>query len=72
MPGDQDETDALFGSTAPPPPPPFAGKPGVENRKETRVRANWQARVLLPGGQVVQLNLFDLSESGVGLAAACG
>jgi hypothetical protein len=76
MPTDQDDADALFGSS--PPPSPFAGKTaagagtGAENRKESRVRANWQARVLLPDKRVVQLTLHDLSESGVGLVGGIG
>lgn len=75
MPSDQDEADALFGAT-PPPPSPFAAKPaaaaGADSRKETRVRANWPARVLLPGNRIVELNLHDLSESGVGLVSEIG
>jgi len=73
MSSDQDDADALFGNAATPPPPsPFPTKPGAEHRKETRVRVNWQARVLLPDGRVVQLNVHDLSESGVGLVSEIG
>ena len=74
MPTDQDDTDALFGSAATPPASasPFGAKAGADNRKEPRVRANWPARVLLAGDRVVQLNLFDLSESGVGLVTEVG
>ena len=76
MPTDQDEADELFGSgpvAAPPPPQPLAGKPATaDNRKESRVRANWQARVLLPSDRVVELNVFDLSESGIGLISEVG
>ena len=73
MPSDQEEADELFGSPAAAPASPFAAaKPGVENRKESRVRVNWQARVLVQGGRVVELNLFDLSESGVGLVSEVG
>jgi len=75
MPTDQDEADALFGA-APSPTSPFAAKTGAgagpEHRKEARVRANWQARVLLPDKRVVALNLHDLSESGVGLVSEIG
>lgn len=75
MPTDQDEADALFGA-APPPPSPFAigtgTGAGAEHRRESRVRANWQARVLLPDKRVVALNLHDLSESGVGLVSEIG
>jgi hypothetical protein len=73
MPSDQDEADALFGA-APPPPSPFAAKPGAgaDGRKETRVRANWPARVLLPGNRIVELAIHDLSESGVGLVSEGG
>jgi len=76
MPTDQDDADALFGNA--PPPSPFAGKTapgtgmGADNRKESRVRANWQARVLLPDKRVVALSLYDLSESGVGLVSEIG
>ena len=75
MPTDQDEADALFGA-APPPPSPFAARtdagPGAEHRKESRVRANWQARVLLPDQRIVELQVHDLSESGVGLVSEIG
>jgi hypothetical protein len=74
MPTDQDDADALFGGAAAPPaaPSPFGAKPSADNRKEARVRANWQARVLLPNDRIVELNLFDLSESGVGLVSETG
>ena len=72
MPGDQDEADALFGGGASPPKPPFPAKPSADSRKESRVRANWPARVLLPSDRVVQLNLFDLSEGGIGLVSEVG
>ena len=74
MPTDQDDADELFGGSATPaPPPPLAGKaPAAENRKESRVRANWQARILLPSDRVVELNVFDLSESGIGLVSEVG
>ena len=76
MPTEQDEADELFGGGAaatPTPPPPLAAKPpSAENRKESRVRANWQARVLLPSDRVVELNVFDLSESGIGLISEVG
>jgi len=76
MPTDQDEADDLFGGGAAAPPSPFAGKPaagtGADNRKETRVRANWQARVLLPDQRIVELQVHDLSESGVGLVSEIG
>jgi hypothetical protein len=69
---DQDDTDALFGGAAATPPPPFAAKPTADNRKEGRVRASWQARVLLPNERIVQLNVFDISESGIGLISEVG
>ena len=72
MANDQDDADALFGGAATPPPTPFPAKAGAENRKESRVRANWAARILLPNGKVVELNVFDLSESGVGLVSEVG
>ena len=69
MPGDQDDVDGLFDAIAPAPrasvPEALGKKP--EARKDSRVRANWQARVLLPGGRMVDLHVFDLSEGGVGL-----
>jgi len=72
MPTDQDEADALFGG-APPPASPFAAKTnagaGADHRRESRVRANWQARVLLPDQRIFELSLHDLSESGVGLVS---
>ena len=71
MPDEQDEADELFGSTAPSKPPTPA-KPDTEHRKESRVRANWQARVLLASDRIVELNVFDLSESGIGLITEVG
>jgi hypothetical protein len=72
MPNDQDDADALFGGAAAAPPPPFAAKPSADNRKEPRVRANWQARVLLSSDRIIELNVFDLSESGIGLVTEIG
>jgi hypothetical protein len=72
MPSDQDEADALFGGRASPPRPPFPAKASADHRKESRVRAAWAARVLLPTDRIVQLNLFDLSESGIGLVSEVG
>ena len=72
MPSDQDEADALFGGGASSPKPPFPAKAAADHRKESRVRANWPARVLLPSDRIVQLNLFDLSESGIGLVSETG
>ena len=74
MPTDQDDADALFGGAAAPPPAssPFGAKPTADGRKEARVRANWQARVLLPNDRIVELNVFDISESGIGLVSEQG
>ena len=36
------------------------------------MRANWPARVLLAPDRIVQLNLFDVSESGIGLISEIG
>ena len=72
MPTDQDDADDLFGGAAAAPGPPLPAKPGADNRRETRVRANWPARVLLAGDRIVQLNVFDLSESGIGLITEIG
>ena len=71
MPTDQDDADELFGGASAPPKSPLPTK-GSDNRKEPRVRANWQARVLLAGDRIVELNVFDLSESGVGLVSEVG
>ncbi len=48
MPDDQNEADDLFSGAAAAPKSPLLAKAGADNRKESRVRANWQARVLLP------------------------
>jgi hypothetical protein len=72
MPTDQDDADDLFGGAAAAPAVPLPARPSADNRKESRVRANWQARILLPGDRIVQLNVFDLSESGVGLISEVG
>ena len=77
MPTDQDDADALFGGSAPPAAPsapasPFGAKPSADHRRESRVRANWQARVLLASDRIVELNVFDLSESGIGLITEVG
>ena len=77
MPTDQDDADALFGGAAAPAAPaapasPFGAKPTADNRRESRVRANWQARVLLGAGRIVELTVFDLSESGLGLITEVG
>src|SRR5436309_718846 len=69
---DQDDADALFGGAASPPPSPLGAKPVADHRKESRVRVNWPARVLVAADRIVQLNLFDLSESGVGLISEIG
>ena len=72
MPGDQNEADDLFSGAAATPKSPLPAKAGADNRKEPRVRANWQARVLLPSDRIVELNVFDLSESGIGLISETG
>ena len=73
MPNDQDDADNLFGgAAAAEPKPPFPTRPSADNRKESRVRANWQARVLLASDRIVELNVFDLSESGIGLITEVG
>ncbi len=75
MPTDQDDTDALFGGAAMPPAStsPFGGaRPSADHRRESRVRASWPARVLLANERIVEMNLFDLSESGVGLVTEVG
>ena len=72
MPTDQDDADELFGGSAAPPTKPLSAKPTADNRKESRVRANWQARVLLPNDRIVELHVFDLSESGIGLISEVG
>ena len=72
MPDEQDEADDLFGSAAPPPKPAAGAKPKEENRKESRVRVDWRARVLLASDRIVELNVFDLSENGIGLISEVG
>jgi len=72
MPNDQDDVDDMFGSAPAAPRTPFPAKPSADHRKESRVRANWRARVLLPDQRVVELNIFDLSESGMGLVSEIG
>ena len=72
MPSDQDDADDLFSGATADSKPVFAPKPGADNRRESRVRANWQARVLLSTDRFVQLNVFDLSESGIGLISEIG
>jgi len=72
MPDDQEEADDLFGNAAASPKPAVAAKTKDDNRKESRVRANWQARVLLASDRIVELNVFDLSESGIGLISEVG
>ena len=72
MPGDQDEADDLFGNAAASPKLPATASPKDDHRKESRVRANWQARVLLANDRIVELNVFDLSENGIGLITEVG
>jgi hypothetical protein len=72
MTNDQDDADDLFAGTPVAPASPLPTKPSADNRKESRVRANWQARVLLPSDRIVELNVFDLSESGIGLISEVG
>ena len=73
MPNDQDDADDLFGNAAAASAKsPLPAKPSADNRKESRVRANWQARVLLASDRIVELNVFDVSESGIGLISEVG
>jgi len=71
MPTNQDDADDLFGGASSPPTAPLPG-PGPDSRREPRVRANWQARVLLASDRIVELNVFDLSEGGIGLVSEVG
>ena len=71
MPTVQDDADNLFGNAADSK-PPFPAKPSADHRRESRVRANWQARVLLASDRIVEMNVFDLSESGIGLVTEVG
>ncbi|MEO5688727.1 MAG: hypothetical protein ABIR54_15335 [Burkholderiaceae bacterium] len=72
MPSDQDDADDLFGGAATAATSPLLTKPSADNRKESRVRANWPGRVLLPGDRIVALNVFDVSDSGIGLITEVG
>ena len=72
MTSSQDDADDLFAGAPAAPSSPLSIKPTADNRREPRVRANWQARVLLPSDRIVQLNVFDLSESGIGLISEVG
>ena len=82
MPTSREDADALFDLAAPMPAPAAPapapvhdrsgalggfGMPAPEGRREQRVKINWQARVQLPNGRVVELRARDLSEGGVGL-----
>jgi hypothetical protein len=71
MPTTPEDVDALFDAPAPQSPGrssnPLLGAAPPDGRKEHRVKVSWPARVQLPGGQVVELRVRDLSESGVGL-----
>lgn len=69
-----EDVDALFDAPTPPSPaqsaPPGGPLPGAaptDGRKEHRVKVSWPARVQLPNGNVIELRVRDLSESGVGL-----
>ena len=73
MQSDPGDVDDLFNASAPAPPALSPAKKGSpEQRKDARVRVNWQARVLLPGGRVVELHVYDLSEGGLGLISEVG
>jgi hypothetical protein len=72
MPSDQDDVDNLFGGAPAAAPTPLAANPSTDHRKESRVRANWRARVLVRDQRIVELNIFDLSESGMGLISEIG
>ena len=72
MTSSQDDADDLFAGAPAAPSSPLPIKPTADSRREPRVRANWQARVLLPSDRIVQLNVFDLSESGIGLISEVG
>ena len=68
-----EDIDALFDIPASPAAaPPSSGSPlpgatSNEARAEQRVKVSWPARVQLPNGQVRELRVRDLAESGVGL-----
>ncbi len=71
-PDDFDDLFDLAPAPAPTPTPaaPKSGRPdGVEARKEARVRVKWAARVLQPDGQVVPMQVRDISETGLGLVS---
>jgi hypothetical protein len=73
MPPDQDDVDAMFGGSPAPAASPLGGAAAAaDSRRESRVRANWRARVLLPDERIIELNVFDLAESGIGLISDVG
>lgn len=39
----------------------------IESRKEPRYSVTWRGRLTLPGGQVLEVRVRDISEQGVGL-----
>ncbi|MDQ5897886.1 MAG: hypothetical protein RLZZ592_1542 [Pseudomonadota bacterium] len=39
----------------------------IDDRKEPRYQINWRARMTLPDGQVMDVRLQDISQSGVGM-----
>ncbi|MEX8493876.1 PilZ domain-containing protein [Sphaerotilus sp.] len=41
----------------------------IESRKEPRFTVTWRGRLILPGGQVQEVRVRDISEKGVGLLA---
>ncbi len=41
--------------------------PQIENRTEPRYLVSWRAHVQLPNGQMVEVRVKDISESGMGM-----
>jgi hypothetical protein len=72
----QDDTDDIFGLSLAPAggAQPIVGgaAPSKESRKEPRIKVKWAARVQLSDGRVAQLQLCDISETGIGLTGEVG
>ncbi len=66
------DIDDLFGAAAQEVDKPVFSPSPKDARKEVRVKVKWAARVQLPGGNVVEMRVCDISEGGIGLAGESG